>query len=152
MFTSKVDWSFVPAFPDGKGAKDGLLAAHASLVSMRDDVVPGGLENAMHRTAAEIEATMERFAPWTDRTGDARSGLWAAAGKEGDLYFVSMGHDPGLEYPKYLETMQNGRFAIVGPTQEIYSRRTPEIIEGDIRAAMEGRGAKFRHRETGRFV
>ena len=154
MLTGDIKWSFATqhrALKSGFVAS-GPVAAIAELKHVRDIVVPGGLLNGLHRTAAEIQKDMQTFAPWTDRSGDARKGLWAAVTQKGDLYFVAFGHDPSLDYPMWLEIRWNGRYAIVTPMQEIYSRRMPEIVAGDVRVSMSGRGSKFRHRKTGQFV
>lgn len=148
MLAPAMSWSFKSQFRTlASGAVvSGPVAAIAELRHVKDDVIPGGLLSGMHRTAAEIEGDMRKHAPWKDRTGDARAGLWAAAGNEGDHYFLAFGHDPSLDYPIWLEIRWNGRYAIVVPMQELYSKRMPEIVAGDVRVAMEGRGVSAAER------
>lgn len=69
--------------------------------------------------AQECEAYMKDNAPWDDRTGDARSGLTAAAdGNEvkGTLGVI-LSH--GVDYGVFLEFKYGGRDSIITPTMEV---------------------------------
>lgn len=71
-------------------------------------------------------------ASWEDRTGDAREGLDTDVSRHGNMITWELYHT--VSYGKWLETIQNGKFAIIMPTLELYA---PHIgrglveIEGD---------------------
>src|SRR5947209_5659641 len=78
--------------------------------------------------ADEIGPEMKANAPWTDRTGNARRSLFARVEEGSDgTQQLRFGYDHTevpIPYWIFLERMQAGRFAIVGPT---YDRYLPEI-------------------------
>lgn len=69
----------------------------------------------------ELEFEMKRNAPWVDRTGDARRGLTARASNDDGIITMTLSHT--VDYGFWLEVIQNGRFAIIGPTLETEARR-----------------------------
>jgi hypothetical protein len=87
--------------------------------------------------AGRMEEWLKENAPWEDRTGDARRGLFATAIRSGEkgqgkMIMITMGYAQDTYYWIFLETMQAGRFAIVGPAigywgpiaiEEIYAGR-----------------------------
>jgi hypothetical protein len=80
--------------------------------------------------APQVEAYMKQHAPWTDRTGNARSGLRADpfgnASQRGIVIYHTM------PYGIWLEVRFNGRYAIINPTLLAEGRR----IMGDLRDLM----------------
>lgn len=77
-------------------------------------------------TAEQMVQWMRANAPWNDDTGNARRDLYARATRTGELgqgrfIVIEFGHGPEIYYGIYLETMQGGRFAIVGPTIDYWS-------------------------------
>jgi len=77
--------------------------------------------------AGRMEAYMKRNAPWTDRTGNARNGLWGAAGIEGHDVFIRIGHT--VEYGKWLELARDGKYAILGPTRNRFQAQIHKSFE-----------------------
>lgn len=65
-----------------------------------------------HATSAVSYARQN--APWTDRTSNARNGLFARAEREYPKYRIIVGH--GVPYGIYLESRWSGRYAIIRPT------------------------------------
>lgn len=66
-----------------------------------------------------IETHMKTTAPWTDRTGNARNGLFAKAGHErAQRHWIDLGHR--VNYGIWLEIRFAGRYAIVLPTLIAY--------------------------------
>ena len=53
-------------------------------------------------------------APWTDRTANARNGLFATAQNGGGTYRIIIGHT--VSYGPWLEVRWSGRYAIIRPT------------------------------------
>jgi hypothetical protein len=64
--------------------------------------------------AAQLENDSKRNAPWTDRTGNARNSIYGLVQEEnGEVEIV---HGINIEYGKYLETKNEGRYRIIKPT------------------------------------
>lgn len=55
-------------------------------------------------------------APWTDRTGDARTGLFGFNEKVPGRMRITVSHGEKVFYGVYLELKNNGRYAIIWPT------------------------------------
>jgi hypothetical protein len=84
------------------------------------------LERAIFATVkywdGPIETHMKHNAPWTDRTTNARNGLFAVAKKLAKgVYAIILGHS--VDYGIYLEEKNNGKYAIIRPTMAEYSPR-----------------------------
>jgi hypothetical protein len=80
--------------------------------------------------AVRGEAAMKQNASWTDRTGQARQGLFGEAEQVGDITRITLGHTaphgPFLE----LGTSRMAPRAIVGPTADTTAREaTEDLIE-----------------------
>lgn len=71
------------------------------------------------------EGYMRNNAPWTDRTGNARQGLFARAITSGDQYVIIIYHT--MPYGIWLEVRWNGRYAIILPTVESVG---PKLMSG----------------------
>lgn len=69
----------------------------------------------------QIESEMRSSAPWADRTGAARWGLTAYVDQSDGVVTMTLAHT--VSYGFWLEVIQNGRFAILGPTMEAHGRR-----------------------------
>jgi hypothetical protein len=85
--------------------------------------------------AQKMEQYAKAEAPWEDRTGDARKGL------RGDVFYrpgvdmgVTLAHT--VEYGQYLETANDGKYAILKPTVEHFM---PEI-KNTLRRVFGGKG------------
>lgn len=70
----------------------------------------------VEQRAPEAEQWMRANHPWTNRTGAAEAGLHVEV-KESPGVLVEMvfSHDDNLDYPVYLETRFQGKFAIIAP-------------------------------------
>lgn len=88
------------------------------------------------KSATELETIMKTGAPWADRTGQARSTLSATVENDAGIVSIILAH--GVEWGKWLELIQNGRFAIVGPTLERHARRVTYNAIRRIRYARKG--------------
>ena len=87
--------------------------------------------------ATQLEQYAKANAIWEDRTGAARAGLTAWAQNDGGIVSVTLSHT--VEYGFWLEVIQNGRFAIIGPTIEAEARRITYNAIRRIRYARRGR-------------
>lgn len=90
---------------------------------------------AAHSFAPRIETHMKTNAPWTDRTGNARAGLFARASVAGTGAKITFGHT--VFYGIFLETRFAGRYAIVLPTLE---EMAPEFMSYASKIIFAGKG------------
>lgn len=67
---------------------------------------------AFHATKAVAYARQN--APWTDRTSNARNGLFATAQRDAPVYRIIVGHS--VPYGVWLEVRWSGRYQIIRPT------------------------------------
>lgn len=77
---------------------------------------------AYHATRAVAYARQN--APWTDRTSNARNGLFARAEREAPVYRIIVGHS--VPYGIWLEVRWSGRYAIIRPTID---HEGPELMK-----------------------
>lgn len=74
-----------------------------------------GVAGVVEYWDSKIEAHMKLTAPWTDRTGNARIGLFAKAGHlPGQAHWIDLGHR--VPYGIWLEIRWGGKYAVVWPT------------------------------------
>lgn len=93
-------------------------------------------EQEFEKACSELETIARRRAPWADRTGDARNGLTAQASNKKGEVAIHLFHT--VEYGKWLELIQNGRFAVIMPTLESEGRRITYNAIRRIRYARRG--------------
>ena len=85
---------------------------------------------AVNAVAGRIATLMQNdaraSAPWTDRTGNARSGLFGTAERDiaQKLVIIYLSHGPDVSYGRWLETIAAGKWAIIMPTLE---KHLPEL-------------------------
>lgn len=87
--------------------------------------IPHHLEEEVLNVAIEALAYAQDNAPWSDRTGDARNSLDTDVRKEGEVIVWELSH--GVDYGLYLEVRNNGEYAIIMPTLEMFA---PQIGRG----------------------
>lgn len=109
MFNWKIEW---------RGFSPGRLVEW--LGEVRAAQVQRQVERSADRFSKKIEAWMRANAVWEDRTGDARRELRAeVVDMTGHAVLILLRH--GVDYGVYLETMQAGRFAILGPALDTWA-------------------------------
>src|SRR5207237_4453779 len=81
-----------------------------------DRKVREGLMAVMQYQAPRCEAYMKTNAPWTDQTGNARSGLRAQAFNDGTNYGILLFHS--VPYGLWLEVKYSGKYSLITPTIE----------------------------------
>ena len=80
--------------------------------------------------AEDMEAWMKDNAPWTDRTGRARAGLTAWVNEaDGPIGSIIISHDLSLDYPIFLETAYQGRWAIITPTLDYWEPKLQQSLD-----------------------
>lgn len=90
---------------------------------------------ATNAFAPRIESHMKTNAPWTDRTGNARAGLFARSEIGGLSASIVFGHS--VFYGIFLETRFSGTYAIVLPTLE---EMAPQFMSFAARLIFHGGG------------
>jgi hypothetical protein len=78
------------------------------------DRVKRGLEACLGYWAPQVQSAARSGAPWTDRTGNARQGLFAKAYTDGEKMGIVLYHS--VPYGIWLEVRWSGRYAIIIPT------------------------------------
>lgn len=84
----------------------------------------GAARLVMEAKADEVLSYAQDNAPWSDRTGAAREGLDVDVSSQGNQIFLELFHT--VEHGQWLEVIQNGRYAIIMPTLEVFAA---EIFE-----------------------
>lgn len=82
------------------------------------------LRGRVQTWAQKVENQMKHNASWTDRNGDARRGLFHSVEQSGNTVTARLGHT--MEYGRYLELSNGGKYAIVMPTVQAM---LPELEE-----------------------
>lgn len=84
------------------------------------------------RIAERLPGEMRRAASWTDRTGQARAGLYAEADSDGHRY-VTLAAGHMAPHGVFLELKNENRFAVVIPTLDRYGRQLIRGYQGLMR-------------------
>lgn len=79
--------------------------------SLKLDTVLGAL---MEYEETKVQDHMRSSAPWTDRTGNARQGLFAKAFKADGSHGIVCYHT--MPYGIWLEVKSSGQYAVIVPT------------------------------------
>lgn len=95
-----------------------------------------GVAAAFEYQAPKSEARMKTGARWTDRTGNARGGLYTATSHTGNLHTLLLSHT--MAYGIYLEVRFSGRYAIVTPEIRLAAADLQRLI-GKLLATMPRR-------------
>jgi len=100
--------------------------ALARAIEQYGDKVLVAVQAVAGMIATRMEGDARASAPWTDRTGNARSGLFGTAERDGarKLVVIYLSHGPDIDYGIWLELAHGGNFQVIMPTVE---RHLPEI-------------------------
>lgn len=83
----------------------------------------------LDRYAGVIESAARTNAPWTDRTSNARNGLFTHVSQSGEMvYSLDLAHR--VPYGIWLEVRWSGRYAIIMPTLQEYGPRVMATFDG----------------------
>jgi hypothetical protein len=74
------------------------------------------------RIATIMQNSARGNAPWTDRTSNARTGLFGTAERDAaqQLVTIYLSHGADIDYGKWLELANAGKYAVIMPTIEAY--------------------------------
>ena len=99
----------------------------AKAIEKYGDQFMEALYGLAERSGIEIQNEMRIFAPWTDRTGQARGNLFGIAERpKNKKWLVRIYARHGVPYGVFLELRYGGRYAIIMPTLQ---RLGPKIIK-----------------------
>ncbi|MCG3208630.1 MAG: hypothetical protein FOGNACKC_02241 [Anaerolineae bacterium] len=101
-------------------------AGMARALDQYGDKVLAAVQAVADFIAGKMQADARRNAKWQDRTGNARSGLFAVARREAakDIVAIYLSHGHTIYYGIFLELARGGRYAIIVPTIE---KHLPEL-------------------------
>lgn len=91
---------------------------------------------AVQAVAARIATILQNdargSAPWMDRTGNARTGLFGTAEADlaGRIVTIYLSHGPDIDYGVYLELAHGGRYAVIMRTVEAHLPELMAELEG----------------------
>jgi len=98
--------------------------ALAGAVKRIDNQVDRGMAAAAHYHSARAQGYARANAPWTDRSTNARNGLFAKVNRRGPgSYQIVLFHT--MPYGVWLEIRWSGRYAIIRPTID---HEGPEVM------------------------
>ncbi len=81
---------------------------------------------ALDYWAPVLEGYAKTNAPWTDRTANARSGLYAWKQRDGAAWRLYLSH--AVYYGIFLELRWAGKYAIIGPTLDLHQARVMKML------------------------
>lgn len=97
------------------------------------NVVPEITERT-RQAAYAVEQEAKANAPWSDRTGAARAGLYADVYNDGGEVVLELGHT--VDYGQWLELIQDGQYAIILPTLEKMADSVLQAAAGGLYPGM----------------
>lgn len=110
---------------------------HPNVLAIKVAALGPALQIAIDRKLAaraiQAEAEAKTGAPWTDRSGNARSGLRGTSGRDGDRAEMALSYS--VAYGVYLELANAGVWATVIPTMQ----RMGALVRSDL-AGLLGAG------------
>lgn len=90
-----------------------------------------GIGIIAEKNAAEGTALMKTTAPWTDRTGAARTGLHTSTGKRGDAHVITFAH--AVYYGIFLEVCNSGKYQVIMPSVQEQGAQAMKDLDGLMR-------------------
>lgn len=119
------------------GAKVGIRwvtppSALADAVERYGERVLVAVTAVAQRIAAIMQDDARQNAPWTDRTGNARSGLFGTAERDvaQKMVVLYLSHGVGLDYTVWLELANEGRYAVIMRTIEAHLPELRDELQG----------------------
>lgn len=107
---------------------DGSPAQIAATIHSLASKAPAVVEDTAKSEASRAEAWMKENAPWEDRTGNARKGLFVVVERSGDVIIITFGgtedYIPFLEQGTYKMTPRR----IIIPANRLWRLILPEQV------------------------
>ena len=104
----------------------------ARAIELYGDRVLTAVQAVAQYIATNMQNSAQHNAPWTDRTGNARSGLFGTAERDAArrVVVIYLSHGPAISYGVFLELANSGRFQIVMPTVEAHLPELHSMLNG----------------------
>jgi hypothetical protein len=82
------------------------------------------------RVATEMQNQAKADAPWTDRTGNARTGIFGTSEADFGAHIVTiyLSHSATLTYPLFLEIGNSGKYAVIMRTMESHYEPLMQLL------------------------
>lgn len=103
----------------------GELKVNTTLLGAR---LNRGISALMLSNAPKVQDYARAHAKWTDRTGNARQGLFAQYSGEGGVHQIDLYHT--VSYGIWLEVRWAGKYAVIVPTIEAEGQRIMSQMSG----------------------
>lgn len=84
------------------------------------------IAGVMDYQATKTEFFMKTNAKWTDRTGNARTGLHTVTKKQGNRFYMLLSHT--ASYGIWLEVRFSGRYEIIRPGLRYTVKELPRLL------------------------
>jgi len=84
--------------------------------------------NVVQKGAIDGQNHMRTSAPWTDRTGNARQGLFGRAFRQGQGYVIVLYGT--VEYQIWLEVANSGQYKVIEPSLPIVGAKVMNNLRG----------------------
>ena len=80
--------------------------------------------------ATEMQNQAKADAPWTDRTGNARTGIFGTSEADFSSRVVTiyLSHSATLDYPLFLEIGNSGKYAVIMRTMESHYETLMQML------------------------
>lgn len=99
-------------------------------IALAEVAIPRRFEEETLAVAIRALDYAKQNAPWADRTGQAREGLDTDVTMDHNTITWTLFHT--VDYGQWLETIQNGTFAIIMPTLEQFSAELMRTVPGKV--------------------
>ena len=90
--------------------------------------VMAAVEAVANYFAPVLESHAKATAPWQDRTGNARQGLFSVVEVARDVVNLYLAH--GMKYGLWLEVKYSGRYAVILPTLQAHYQAVGNMLRG----------------------
>lgn len=98
--------------------------------------IDAGVDLAFDYMEPRASSKMRENAPWVDRTGNARNGLFATHRKTPMVvHYLVLAHT--MPYGLWLEIRWSGRYAVIGPTMLEVAPELALVVAESIKRAID---------------
>lgn len=105
-------------------------SALAQAVEQYGDRVLTAVAAVAQRVATEMQNQAKADAAWTDRTGNARTGLFGTSESDFARHVVTiyLSHGAVIDYGLWLELANSGRYAVIMRTMEAHYQDLMDML------------------------
>lgn len=102
----------------------------ATAVERYGDRVLQAVAAVTQRVATEMQNQAKADAPWTDRTGNARTGIFGTSEADFAAHVVTifLSHGATIDYGIWLELANSGKYAVIMRTMEAHYEPLMQLL------------------------